>query len=513
MLDLPIGVITEKRRGGPSVLSLLAKDLIGSKVDSYVRTEIKSAKDISRIGYVVFRNGNPLMAMHAEEKIHHAANALEKIDDDAAELDCLLTVHRNIDVDLLLQTFPESLLNLEINMEFETKSEWWKEKEISSKSWTSSKALPEQKFQTNNSPEFERAIEAKLRRLKGGKSNELYPGHAYLVADANPSNSFKLASKLHEIEHELMIISRLPGSRISEENKLPKDMCYWLTEKKVNDEQIMGPQLEVLYSKIKDFFMNYPRSVVVLDGFEFLYAIHGKDRALDFLRRLVDIATTSDDLALIPINLNAFDPRSKSLIKRELDLLNNEDLEDWLLSPEDLEGHLFHLPDQQEILWDEELKTKKAPIKKEITPQNQIPDFTELMSSENNNKKEINNEGSRLDLSGIIEKWDEEDSKSDEKEPIMETLKEVDEESIEEHIFSRNGPKEATKVRLLGTKQKSKKSAPKHKKSSLEEATKVIMKNENKITNNNEWKKKDRNKTYRQYYDASKHKGKTGGED
>ena len=135
------------------------------------------------------------------------------------------------------------------------------------------------------------------------------------------------------------------------------------------------------------------------------------------------------------------------------------------------------------------------------------------MSSENNNKKEINNEGSRLDLSGIIEKWDEEDSKNDEREPIMETLKEVYTESFEEHIFSRNGPKEATKVRLLGTKQKSKKSAPKHKKSSLEEATKVIMKNENKMTNNNEWKKKDRNKTYRQYYDASKHKGKTGGED
>ena len=111
--------------------------------------------------------------------------------------------------------------------------------------------------------------------------------------------------------------------------------------------------------------MNYPRSVVVLDGFEFLYAIHGKDRALDFLRRLVDIATTSDDLAMIPINLDAFDSRSRALIKRELDLLNNEDIEDWLLSPEDLEGHLFHLPDQQEILWDEELKTKKAPIKKD----------------------------------------------------------------------------------------------------------------------------------------------------
>ena len=112
MLDLPIGVITEKRRGGPSVLSLLAKDIISAKVDSYIRSEIDSS-----IGYIVFRNGSPLMAIHSGNENSHAVNALEKIDDDAAELDCLLTVHRNIDVDLLLQIYPNSLLNLDLNLD------------------------------------------------------------------------------------------------------------------------------------------------------------------------------------------------------------------------------------------------------------------------------------------------------------------------------------------------------------------------------------------------------------
>ena len=516
MLDLPIGVITEKRRGGPSVLSLLAKDLIGAKVDSYIRTETKTKHDLLKIGYVVFRNGYPLMAMHAEEEIQHAANALEKIDDDAAELDCLLTVHRNVDVDLLLQTFPSSLLNLEINMDAESKSEWWKQKEVNSKTWTSSKALPEQKFETENSPEFERAIEAKLRRMKGESSSELYPGHAYLISEDNPINSFKLASKLHEIEHELMIISRIPGTRISEEYSLPNNMCYWLTEKSVNEEQIMGPQLEVLYSQIKEFFVNNPRSVVVLDGFEFLYAIHGKDRALDFLRRLVDIATTSDDLALIPINLEAFDARSRALIVRELDSLKKEDVEDWLLSPEDLEGHLFHLPDQQEILWDEELKTKKAPVKTEVNKTKNIPQIPTQIDI-TTPKKEINNEGSRLDLSGIIEKWDEEDSKNKdlEKENISESFDIIsdDKDSIEKEVLLNKGPKKPTKVTLLGTKQKMKKKSSTHNNSSLKEATKITKKSDMEFLNNDEWKKKDRNKTYRQYYDASKHKGKTGGED
>ena len=90
MLDLPIGVITEKRRGGPSVLSLLAKDIITAKVDSYIRSEIDSNDVNSRIGYVIFRNGSPLMAIHSGNESSHAVNALEKIDDDAAELDLSL---------------------------------------------------------------------------------------------------------------------------------------------------------------------------------------------------------------------------------------------------------------------------------------------------------------------------------------------------------------------------------------------------------------------------------------
>ena len=513
MLDLPIGVITEKRRGGPSVLSLLAKDIIGSKVDSYIRSEIKSEGGISRIGYVVFRNGYPLMAMYAEKENYHAAEALERIDDDAAELDCLLTVHRNTDVDLLLQTFPGSLLNLEIDMDAEGNSEWWKQKEVSSKTWTSSKALPEQKFDTNNSPEFERALEAKLRRMKGEKNSELYPGHAYLIREDNPSNSFKLASRLSEIDHKLMVISRIPGTRISEEYNLPINMCYWLTESSINEEQIMGPQLEVLYSQIKEFFVTNPRSVVVLDGFEFLHAIHGKDRTLDFLRRLVDIATTSDDLAFIPINLEAFDVRSRSLITRELDLLKTEDIEDWLLSPEDLEGHLFHIPDQQEILWDEELKSKKEPKKHNLKKQEKAPPVSEIMTSENTHKKEINNEASRLDLSGIIEEWGKEDLKTNLEAPKEDDFEEPVIEVIKSEDDSKKGPKSATKVTLLGTKQKSKKNISTHHDLSLEEATKIILKTEIKHPTNDNWKKKDTGKTYRQYYDASKHKGKTGGED
>ena len=261
-----------------------------------------------------------------------------------------------------------------------------------------------------------------------------------------------------------------------------------------------------MYSEIKGFFKKYPRSVVVLDGFEFLYAIHGKDRTLDFLRRLVDISTTSDDLAFIPINLDAFDTKSRALIKRELDYLKSEDIEDWILSPEDLEGHLFHLPDKQEILWDEILNSKN--ISKDTEIEKEFTSVPEKIEFETKEIKEINNEGSRLDLSGIIEKWDQEDSKID---TIIED--EIEEEIVEEDSMEyeeNQGPKSPTRVTLLGSKQKRKELRKFENKSSLEEATKITKQNESRKTQKTIWEKKDKNKTYRQYYDASKHKGKSG---
>ena len=509
MLDLPKGVITEKRMGGPSVLSLLAKDLIISKVDSYIRTEFKSENSPTKIGYVVFRNGFPLMAMHASNEELHSVDALEKIDDDAADLDCLLTLHRNIDVDLLLQTFPNSLLNLDLNLETDNNSDWWKNKEINSKTWTSSKILPEQSYDTTNSPEFERALETKLKRMRGNESPELLPGHAYLVRDSNPSNSIRLASKLREIDHQLMIISRIPGTRISQEYNIPREMCFWLTEKNIDEENIIGPQLELLYSKIKVFYEMYNRSVVVIDGFEFLYAIHGKDRALDFLRRLVDISTTSDDIALIPTNLDAFDSRTKSLIIRELDDLDSRNIEDWIFAPEELEGHLFHLPDHQEILWDEELNSINLGKIKTVEPK---PNIIENEFSANKKKVIVNNEGSRLDLSGIIQEWDKQDAKNQNQFTVEKVEDFIKNDEIKlEHKNQKYGPKKATKVKRLGTQNIKYKTKSKNMYSNLKDAT-IASKNEKYLKKSGETKTKDRNKTYRQYYDASKHKSNSGGE-
>ena len=75
------------------------------------------------------------------------------------------------------------------------------------------------------------------------------------------------------------------------------------------------------------------------------------------------------------------------------------------------------------------------------------------------------------------------------------------------------GPKSPTRVTLLGSKQKRKELRKFENKSSLEEATKITKQNESRKTQKTIWEKKDKNKTYRQYYDASKHKGKSGGQD
>ena len=192
-------------------------------------------------------------------------------------------------------------------------------------------------------------------------------------------------------------------------------------------------------------------------------------------------------------------------------------IKDWLISPEDLEGHLFHLPDQQEIQWDEELSAKKPPLKKEISQSEKAPTLSELVDSEKIQKRDLNNEGSRLDLSGIIETWDKEDAITN---PEIAQTSDVNSEILPledkgvEKKKSKKGPKKPTTVTRLGIKQKTNsKKIKNNKNSSLKQATKITKEKEKKNPTNEKWKKKDESRTYRHYYDASKHKGKTGGED
>ena len=67
MVQLPPGRIEETRRGGADVLQIMVRDLVASEGDGYIRIERRPDAGLPRIGYMVFRNGQPSMALHESD--------------------------------------------------------------------------------------------------------------------------------------------------------------------------------------------------------------------------------------------------------------------------------------------------------------------------------------------------------------------------------------------------------------------------------------------------------------
>ena len=150
MVELPSGSIEETRRGGPDVLQVMVQDIVSSSADAYIRSERRPESGLPRIGYLVFQDGQPAMALHDGEIVRLGLDALMELEEDAMSIEALLTLHQGIDTRGIIELHPEAILYLDRIEEGNPDStndalvgEWWNEEKTQSLSWKKATDLPE----------------------------------------------------------------------------------------------------------------------------------------------------------------------------------------------------------------------------------------------------------------------------------------------------------------------------------------------------------------------------------
>jgi hypothetical protein len=151
----------------------------------------------------------------------------------------------------------------------------------------------------------------------------------------------KIATHLATIGHPLLVISRNSPQRLSDDFGLPASLCYWLTEREVEGVQTITPGLEAVRRVCDEFLWASTRSVIIIDGVEYLSGIHGFGPLLGMLRDLFDGIQTSDDIVLIPADLDVWDERERTMLGRECDLISAGLAAEWAERPAVVEGHSF----------------------------------------------------------------------------------------------------------------------------------------------------------------------------
>jgi len=342
MAELPKGVTKEVRRGGSGVLELLLIDFDREGSDGYFRIE----KDTSptTIAQLVIVEGNPAMALFEHESLLMGHSALEELRKCAADDDSRISVHTDVDLGLISDLHPEAKLHIREEDDIsgqkiegwiiDTKSDshWWRHKQ--KRDW----AMTEATLTEEDDNPAEQNIPEIIEYTPG---EELESGSSYLVDDQTPDSVMEIAAHLGSIGHPLLVISRSPPHHLAEQFGFPPTCCRWLSERELEGVKSLHPGLESVRRECDEFLWGSTRSVIVIDGVEYLSVIHGFSRLLGMLRDLLDVVSTSDDIVLIPADLDVWDGRERALLLRECDQIPIELAREWAERPAVVEGHSF----------------------------------------------------------------------------------------------------------------------------------------------------------------------------
>ena len=384
MVELPRGEVSETRRGGAGVLELLLVDMQKRSESGYIRCEAGALG--GAVGQITIRDGTPSMVLYEDSQGsmlsgHSALGALQ----EATSLEgSQLTRHHGIDLDLIESLHPLAILHLEEGEvlpwgeDFEAEA-WWHRRQRKRRQWKRLDAwMPDEESDTE-------LPTTELPPLPFHPGSELLPGMVALIDAQTPGEVMLMAAHLGRIGHPLLVISRTPGTRLEDEVGLPTSVTTWLTEKG-EGENICNATLEEVRRQIDGFLFGAKRACILLDGLEFLVGLHGFDRSIELIRFLVDSLTSNEHLLLLPVDLDVFTTRQRSILLREVDTLDNVRVSQWAERPARLEGHPFCSDDWSAI---------EIPEPMVQTPQPTVD-------------ANINEDENRWSISGVVDAWREE---------------------------------------------------------------------------------------------------------
>lgn len=178
-------------------------------------------------------------------------------------------------------------------------------------------------------------IEPSARNL--GSDCHASEGMAFLVEEKRPRLSLEICERFAEDGYSLMMVSRDPPSQVTDGTVLDPKTNIWLTYM-VGKDRMNPTSIGILMGEIKKFLEQNNRSVVMIDGLEYLISINTFDRMLQFIHQLRDVIVMSGARMIMPIDTRTLGDREIALLERNLQVVipgsnENDTLENLLQVP------------------------------------------------------------------------------------------------------------------------------------------------------------------------------------
>lgn len=153
---------------------------------------------------------------------------------------------------------------------------------------------------------------------EGKPEINIRPGHSYLIEEDRPRFSNELFTKKISEGYRGLEITRMNPSQVRQEFGVEAEIL-WLTDKESKMEKTISPSLEMMVHKIEEFAGQTEKSVLLIDGLQYLISNTSFEGVLRFIRRLIDEFSESNSIMMISISPGTLDSRELSILERELE--------------------------------------------------------------------------------------------------------------------------------------------------------------------------------------------------
>ncbi|MFC2163207.1 DUF835 domain-containing protein [Candidatus Altiarchaeota archaeon] len=170
---------------------------------------------------------------------------------------------------------------------------------------------------TTASPDTEGKLEAAKPKTEAQKDIPLEEGLIFLIEEEQPKHSIQLFLKKKAEGINGLYITRSNPEQIKKKYSIDeKTRISWLTSvKSSNTDSISG--LQELSILISNFIDENNKSIIHLDGLEYLISNNEFQMVLRLIQQVRDRVSTSNSIILLPLNPNALEQRQLTLLERE----------------------------------------------------------------------------------------------------------------------------------------------------------------------------------------------------
>ena len=145
----------------------------------------------------------------------------------------------------------------------------------------------------------------------------LEEGSGYVFVEENSSKVYDGFVSLVSQGYAGLCVTRVMPEKIREEYGLSKTTILWLTEL-VGGNTINPTELEKLKFTVKSFIKKADKSVILIDGVEYLESYTSFKEVLHLLESIVDSVSVSKSIVLIGLDKETFENKEYHLIERGL---------------------------------------------------------------------------------------------------------------------------------------------------------------------------------------------------